>query len=706
MARPPEGTSVCEKPLSLRYPPCENPIRAAIRTGAWLVLLFLSSRGSGWAAMLSLSAPNTVAGATERVEIRADSGVPAFVSASLELHYRATSPAGAPNLKLISTDLSTALAGPAASLSSTLSSSGVAGLKVTSLLPVQGPVAIATVTFQVPDNLTRTTTYGLDLAEIRVTGLLGKHLSVQGGRTSFTATPLAAVSVDSATVRAGDAAAICVRLSTAISDIAGVRLSLTIAPSADSPDAPLPTVASADVSPGSLIQGPGSTIVANTTTPGQLQIAAIGSQGAQGAGTLACVTFHTSAALQGPVSYKIQLTDVELNDPQGNPIAHGPLETGTLTVNLASAEGHLVVTDGAAAPGGAGSLEVLADPLVKDIAGAQLTLRFTAVDPSNNTLPTIDGSDVSAGPLVGGADAVTVANPSAPGAVYVSVRGSRSTNGPGVLARIVYHVPESLSLNAQGLAIFAVQLDEAEITRANGESATVASMPGQVIVTNKPIGQVSVKTNAGPPGGSAEVVIEADSDVHQVAGAQFELWYGESTPSGVALPSLSSADVAPGVLLAGTNAVAAPTALEAGIVRIDAAASAPQDGPGSLVSLRFHLPQVMAGTAYTVRLVHAELTDASGSPIAVNTVSDQLTLTSLAPGDLNGDGRVTLSDAVLALRIVVGELSPTPSQVQAADVAPLHADGTYGDGKVTIADVVRLIDRAVGIDNSIGWPSS
>lgn len=72
-------------------------------------------------------------------------------------------------------------------------------------------------------------------------------------------------------------------------------------------------------------------------------------------------------------------------------------------------------------------------------------------------------------------------------------------------------------------------------------------------------------------------------------------------------------------------------------------------------------------------------------------------------GDLNGDGVVNLSDAVLALRAVVGLVPLSPGQKNVADVAPRRgAPRLVGDGKLDLRDVVRIIRRAVGLEKV--WP--
>lgn len=65
------------------------------------------------------------------------------------------------------------------------------------------------------------------------------------------------------------------------------------------------------------------------------------------------------------------------------------------------------------------------------------------------------------------------------------------------------------------------------------------------------------------------------------------------------------------------------------------------------------------------------------------------------PGDLNGDGKVTAADALIALRIAVGALAPSPQQLDSGDVAPDDGD----DGIITLSDVQRILRRSVGSES-------
>jgi len=76
----------------------------------------------------------------------------------------------------------------------------------------------------------------------------------------------------------------------------------------------------------------------------------------------------------------------------------------------------------------------------------------------------------------------------------------------------------------------------------------------------------------------------------------------------------------------------------------------------------------------------------------------------VSTGDLNSDCRVDIADAVIALRIATGLVQPSLSQVAIADVAPWPGtEGrARGDGAITIADVLSILRKALGLSGD-GW---
>lgn len=62
---------------------------------------------------------------------------------------------------------------------------------------------------------------------------------------------------------------------------------------------------------------------------------------------------------------------------------------------------------------------------------------------------------------------------------------------------------------------------------------------------------------------------------------------------------------------------------------------------------------------------------------------------SVTHGDLNGDGTVTVADAILALKIAVGLLQPTSGQLAAGDLDQ--------SGAISVAEVLLILRAAVGL---------
>jgi len=67
-------------------------------------------------------------------------------------------------------------------------------------------------------------------------------------------------------------------------------------------------------------------------------------------------------------------------------------------------------------------------------------------------------------------------------------------------------------------------------------------------------------------------------------------------------------------------------------------------------------------------------------------------------GDLNGDGAVTVADALKALQIAVQLVTASPSELLHGDVAPLDGVGVpLPDSQITVADALGILRKAVGL---------
>jgi hypothetical protein len=68
-------------------------------------------------------------------------------------------------------------------------------------------------------------------------------------------------------------------------------------------------------------------------------------------------------------------------------------------------------------------------------------------------------------------------------------------------------------------------------------------------------------------------------------------------------------------------------------------------------------------------------------------------------GDLTGDGQVDVADAMRALQISVGLITPTSWDLSHGDVGPLVEGKTHADGKIDISDVMLILKKSVGLAN-------
>jgi hypothetical protein len=75
-------------------------------------------------------------------------------------------------------------------------------------------------------------------------------------------------------------------------------------------------------------------------------------------------------------------------------------------------------------------------------------------------------------------------------------------------------------------------------------------------------------------------------------------------------------------------------------------------------------------------------------------------VTVAADGDLNRDGEVTISDALLAMQMALGIVVPTPEDLAYGDVAPLVNDKPVPNGVIDLSDVVLILKKAIG---EIAW---
>lgn len=86
-----------------------------------------------------------------------------------------------------------------------------------------------------------------------------------------------------------------------------------------------------------------------------------------------------------------------------------------------------------------------------------------------------------------------------------------------------------------------------------------------------------------------------------------------------------------------------------------------------------------------------------GTVIARNTPIQILPVKFSLMGDVDQDGRVDISDALRALRIVVGLVQPTAADLLNGDVAPLVNGVSVPDGVMDVADALLILRKVVGV---------
>jgi len=96
---------------------------------------------------------------------------------------------------------------------------------------------------------------------------------------------------------------------------------------------------------------------------------------------------------------------------------------------------------------------------------------------------------------------------------------------------------------------------------------------------------------------------------------------------------------------------------------------------------------MLAGSTYTTNPITSNCTILATFILFTQPVPD---------GDLDGGG-VSVTDALLALRITAGLITPTVSDIVHADVAPFVNNVPHPDGKIDIGDVVVILRKAIGL---------
>jgi hypothetical protein len=146
------------------------------------------------------------------------------------------------------------------------------------------------------------------------------------------------------------------------------------------------------------------------------------------------------------------------------------------------------------------------------------------------------------------------------------------------------------------------------------------------------------------------------------------------------------------------NAIASPTrvttqtvsgTVEAGIVPVVTVNTAATAGAVEVAGANWSC--VISGLTAGVNDITVTATDPAGN---ANAATTSLTII-LSDGSFSGTGTVTAADALKALRIAVGLVTPTAEDTLRGDCAPLGAP----DGSIDVNDALLILQKAVGLVN-------
>lgn len=223
-------------------------------------------------------------------------------------------------------------------------------------------------------------------------------------------------------------------------------------------------------------------------------------------------------------------------------------------------------------------------------------------------------------------------------------------------------------------------------------------------------GEAAVGTATAFAGDTVTVDITISPEVQNVAGADIVVQTpGTISQGGVTFVPISIKQFTPGPLWETSPLVEQRLGDDFnGRFQVGIAQARGFNGPGVLVRMTVVVSSAIFFNAeYPIRLQKVALYDPDANLIPVTVRDGKISVEGGRAGDLNGDGEVNVGDAVLALRIAIGLIKPTPKQLRFGDLSPVNPDGTLGDGKITLADATVILRRALGIpETTTQTPSS
>lgn len=185
----------------------------------------------------------------------------------------------------------------------------------------------------------------------------------------------------------------------------------------------------------------------------------------------------------------------------------------------------------------------------------------------------------------------------------------------------------------------------------------------------------------GVPSGTIVLPIQL-KNVSPITGLQFEM----QLPEGVTIVDNGTSKITPTTSDRIIDHTISGAKLSNGnyqFIVFSGTSAALRENEGAIAYVTLNVGENMAIGDYTIGIKEVELTKTDGTSLYHKDMNSKLTLTEAIIGDVNGDGKVTITDAV---GIVNHVLHRTPSSfiTKAADV--------NGDENITISDAVKVVN--------------
>jgi hypothetical protein len=411
-----------------------------------------------------------------------------------------------------------------------------------------------------------------------------------------------------------------------------------------------------------------------------------------GPGTVFSVPFTVPADAPEGAKYVLKVKNVVFSYAEPNSTAP-TLKEGSVTVKSVPPVLGVTAGEGSGYPGGEATLNVYATDLAQNVAGVQFVLHY---DPSL----TVSAEDVEGGGFLSGAPTVNLL---APGALKVAIASATGKNGPGILAKVTFHLPVNAAVGQE----YPVTVSDLVMAAGGGGNIKATATDGKLTVIEKPGpvaiegGLISVESLKVLKGQTGFVTVRVNDKIANVSGASFRLVFSTKNPSDA--PDLKYAgEEAEGGIIPGAGPQV-NTSVD-GEVSVALASTNAGSGPGALVVLPFTVPADAPTDAVYTLARKAVIYSINDEDYTSAAEGGTLTVTGRRKGDVDnaensdhGDDQIDTRDAIALLRIIVKMLTdPSADQLAAADA--------NCDGEISVSDVVKILKIVVGLEEPCDQP--